>query len=89
MIRKSELPKAMNERVSVPIYACVQNAETHYHLSFFKDCAVYYLPSSTSKTGMPSFFLDSEDSLRNPYSKAYSTAYSSFFSPIKVSNCVV
>ena len=39
------------------------------------------LPSSTSNTGMPSFFLDSGDSRKKPYSKAYSTAYSSFVSP--------
>ena len=39
------------------------------------------LPSSTSNTGMPSFFLDSGDSRKKPYSNAYSTAYSSFVSP--------
>jgi len=83
VITKTEQPKAINMCYSF------QPFMGFYYLSFLKDYVTCYLPSSTSRTGIPSFFLDSEDSLRNPYSKAYSTAYSSFFSPTKVSKCVV
>ena len=68
---------------------CLQNAVPNIISPFLKEKTICYLPSSTSKTGIPSFVLDSEESLRNPYSKAYSTAYSSFFSPIKFSKHLV